>query len=145
MALMLNQGWIYDQPGVGSTTVELNIPILALVPGSAKTRYVRESEDKTVIDVTTVGDGVAELSLLIRMQAPTPLMTMLGHAADGVPITFYPDLGDLLGDSYPCRLVGMGSLVELEPDQERPFGEYQIRIRVRRLDGGNFDPLLVAW
>lgn len=138
MALKGNAGFKYTPPGGSLTTVALGAPLRDLEPAHEQTRYARESLDRTVREVFTVGSGVSELVARARFIGnPSDFLTMLRHAANGVTLAYFPDLA--VATSYDCLLIHDGPRVALSPDPERAgYGEYVATLRLRRTAGGTW-------
>lgn len=134
----------YTPPGGSLVTHLLATPLRDLTPTDMRSRYEWWSEDQTTREVVTIGAGVRDLQATIRFEnQPAALKTLLRHALeDDVTVTYRLAAG---GTAYPVKIVSVGGDggIEIQPDRQRSiFGEYEVRIRMRRVDGGTFDALL---
>lgn len=142
-----NSGFKYTPPGGVLTTLTLAAPLRDIRAAFTRRKFIKDSLDYTVREVIVVGAGVEEMWGTIRYDnEPDKLKAMLRHGLEGVTLTYYPNLG-VPGTNYPCLLVeinnGDGDEAEITPDTDLWFkGAYMATIRMRRTDGGNFDPLL---
>lgn len=144
MALKGNAGFKWTPPGGSLTTHTLNAPLRQIRPAESKVRFDVWSLDLTSREVVTVGSGVAEITAMIRYDDDAPeLLSMLSDGAEGVTLTYYPDL-DVTGTNYPCQLVyPSGDEIQLAWDRHRGVRkEWEIEVRLRRVDGGTFDGLV---
>lgn len=149
MALIGNAGFRYTPPGGALTTHLIQAPLREIEAAGVQRRYSAWSLDRTVREVVTVGNGVDEIVATIRYEPnPAALKAMLRHGLNDVTLTYYPDLDDP-NTSYPCKLVSIegggaeADAVALRPDRHRYWlKEWEVRIRLRRVDGGTFDALL---
>lgn len=103
------------------------------------------NEDGTVREVFTIGTPVDEIDGRIRFEnEPAKLRTMLKEGLENdVTLTYRPN--GSTGSTYPCKLVSVagGDRVELTPDRGRyALGEYETTVRLRRVDGNDFEGLL---
>lgn len=134
----------YTPPGGVLTTHLLALPLRDLRPVDARVRHEWWSGDLTTREVVVIGDGVRELVATIRFDdEPGSLKDLLrAGLEDDVTITYEKVAG---GTSFPFKLLEVvgSDGVELQPDADRwGLGEWQCRIRIRRVDGGSFDSLL---
>lgn len=133
----------FTPPGGSLTTHKLAIPLWRLSPVDNQPRYVFESADLTARHIVTIGTGVREIWATIRMDnEPGNLRIMLrAGLQQDVTLTYYRTES---GTAYPAKLVEVeGGEVVLTPDRDRyGMGEWEARIRLRRVDGNNFDGLL---
>jgi len=145
MAQKGNAAFKYDA-GAGTVTVGLDYPLINPVPAEVRTRYYAESMDGTAREVLEVGSGVHEITAEIRFQEAAPdLLLALALGASGVQLDYYPDTVGSPTTFYPCQLMEpTGDRIELPRDRDRGIShsEFGITVRLRRLDGGNFDALL---
>ena len=110
-------------------TIEITVPLavsLRVVNAQiVTTRYSRRSLDRSVLDVTTVGEGVWEIDAVIRYQHdPVSVLRMLEFSADGGTLNYYPSL-NVPGESHPLRVIGFGDEIDLASDSV--FGRWQHR------------------
>lgn len=143
MAIKGNEGFRYN-PGTGTVTLALNFPLYWKTPGRYKWRassWNLEGDKREVL--TLAGGAVEELHGRIRFEGQViEVLDMLEAGADGVPLDYYPDLG--LGGKYTAELVEPTAReIRMMRDQSSrgALGEYEVAIRLRRTDGGNFDNL----
>lgn len=121
----------------------LAIPLWRLEPVDNQPRYVFESVDASARHIVTIGTGVREMWATIRCEnQPAELKDMLRAGMHADEVLTYQESES--GTEYPSKLVEIeGGEVALMPDRERyGMGEYEVRIRLRREDGGTFDGLL---
>ncbi len=92
-----------------------------------------------------LGDPVYEISATIRFDdEPNALMALLDAGLnDNVELTYWPNSGIY----FPCLLVAISGAADDEvailPDRERfGFGEWEVSVLLRRVDGGDFSELL---
>ena len=133
-----------------STTIThlLAVPLLQVAPVTRRQRFDWWSADLTTREVVTVGDGVAEVFATIRCENdPAGLVAMLRAALDqDVELTYFMAYED--SEGFPVHVVAIvgasGDDIPLEPDPDRfGFGEYLVRVQLRRTDGsGTLDALL---
>lgn len=142
MPLQGDAGFKYTPSGGALTTLALNAPLKDLHAAQDETHYVRESLDKTVREVTTIGSGVYEITATIRFaDDPQDLIEFLKHGRRGVTLAYFPSLA-VSGTSYNCLLIHAGP-VEIAPDGDRyGFGEYQCTVRLRRTSGATWEAVL---
>ena len=125
-------GFKYTPPGGSETTVTLLVPLTDVAPSQDQTVFVRESLDKTVREVWTVGSGVYEITASLRwVTSPQDVLDMLKHGRNGETLTYYPDLA-ITGTNYPCIVIAEGP-VGLSPDSKQ--GDYRATARLRRTSG----------
>lgn len=112
-----------------------------------KRRWEAWTADSTERAVFVVGSEVSEIGVLIRFEnQPTELIELLrAGLEDNVVLTYRPH--GMAGDDFPCLLVSVGDgeadQIVLQPDRQRfTFGEYEVAIVLRRVDGGTFEGLL---
>lgn len=132
-------------PGTGVVTFNLNYPLRHVTPSEVGSRWTRWSlNNKSFETVKLSSSDVREISAVVRFESdPDGFLTMLRAAADGDELQYYPSLASP-GTYYPCYLVSpAGSQLALEWDQARGVRqEYELEIRLRRIDGGNFNGLI---
>lgn len=113
-----------------------------------KRRWEVWNDDWTERETFVLGStAVDEINGIIRMDnEPAALRSLLTEALDNnVSITYRP--AGASGASYPCLVVGILGAQEheivLTPDRDRfAFGEWQVGLHLRRVDGGTFEGLL---
>lgn len=140
---------VYTAPGAGSPTTHLlALQLMDLEPVDAIARHEWWSADMSTRSVLTVGSGVRELYGTIRCDnQPSELKTLLRHALNSdVTLTYRLTAA---GTAYTCKLVAVVGAKPGEsgviPDRDRyGFGEWEVRVHLRRVDGGTFDGLLTA-
>jgi len=132
-------------PSGGTEIVHtLAVPLKELEATDPRTRFEWWSADLQNRNVIAVGDGVREIEATVRMDnEPDQLKQLLrvGLEENGT-LTYQRTSG---GTSFPSKLVAVvgADAVSVEPDRDRGgFGEYEARLRLRRVDGGNFDELV---
>lgn len=142
MAHQGDAGFTYTPPGGVLTTVLLNLPLKDVRPAHNQTHWVRESLDLTTRQVVTLGNGVYEISAVIRCQtAPDALIEMLKHGRNGSVLTYYPSMA-VPGTSFAALLI-MAGTVSLAPDPDRfGFNEWQSPVILRRTGGLTWAGLL---
>lgn len=111
----------------GTQTVNCGSNLHDLEYGSARTRYVAESDDLTLREVITVGDPIKEITGTIRYHDdPDELQDMIDFGLDGGVLTYSPDAGST---EYACLLIEAS---DITPDERRVgFGEYKVRLTLR--------------
>lgn len=147
MAQKGNAAFRYD-PGTGQVTVDLDWPLINPEPARRRTRFASDSLDFTAREVLEVGSGIHEITAELRFQeSHADLLDALEEAASGTRLDYYPDTVGAPSTFYPCQLIEpSGSAIGLIRDRLRGIshGEFALpaRIRLRRIDGGNFDGIL---
>ncbi len=135
-------GFRYD-PGTGQVTVALNFPLFRIHPAETQFRRTTWSLSRRVSETLAVGSSVPEIKGAIRFHTSgLELLAMLVAGANGITLNYFPSLAG--GTSYPCRLIEPGgeALNALRDSSDRgKLGEYEVPIRLRRVDGGHFDGL----
>lgn len=140
-------GFQYTPPAGVLTTHALRLPLREQAPTHTQTRRVRWALDKVSRAVVTIGSGAEEISAAIRAEdEPQKLKTLLRHALDGVPVTYFPSLA-VPGTSFPCALVAIVGAndedVSLSPDREGwRKGWWEVTGVWRRLDGGTWEGVI---
>ncbi|MFW6031006.1 MAG: hypothetical protein ACOC9T_00315 [Myxococcota bacterium] len=137
----------FTPPGESEETHLLGAKLIELEPMDTGERDDWWSVDRENREVVTVGDGVSELIATIRYDdEPGELKRMLRLALrHNLTLIYEPEIG---GTSYPVKLVAVvgatsSDRTPISPDRDRRrLGEYEARIHVRRIDGGNLDDLL---
>jgi len=132
-------------PAGGTEIVHtLAVPLKEVEPTDPRTRFEWWSADLRNRNVVTVGGGVREIEATIRMDnQPDQVKQMLrvGLEENGT-LTYQRTSG---GTEFPAKLVAVvgAEAASVEPDRDRAgFGEYEARLRLRRVDGGDFDELV---
>jgi len=151
MSLIGDAAFIYTDPRNGQEVVHrLVAPLSGLQPRHDQWRSVRTSLDRSITQVTTIGDGVYELVGRIRYDSmPDALLQMLVFAANGLELKYVPDLSR--STSYLARLIPDGNVVGLTPDSDRwMLGEYEATVVLRRKASfagllGRTDGLVICW
>lgn len=141
MAVQGDAGFKYTPSGGALTTVALGAPLKRLHPAQDETHFVRESLDKSVREVTTIGSGVYEITATIRFaDDPQDLLDMLKHGRRGRTLAYFPSLA--VGTSYDCLLIQAGP-AELAPDPDLyGAGMYTTTVRLRRTSGATWEVIL---
>lgn len=109
-------------------------------------RWEAWSADFTEREVFTLGAAVDEIAALIRFEnEPDLLRTLLAVALEeNATVTYYPTGMD--DDGYPLKVVlvdGAADEIVLQPDRDRfAFGEWEVALVLRRVDGGTLEGLL---
>lgn len=143
----------YTPQGGSSTVHTLAIP-LRRAPDARfknvrrKRRWEVWNDDFTEREVFTLGStAVDEITVVIRMDdEPDLLKDMLTEALENdVTINIRPNGSG--GTSYPCKVVRIPGAssgeIPVFPDRERyAYGEYEVPMVLRRVDGGTFEGLL---
>lgn len=111
----------------GTVTVNCGSNLHNLTYGSARTRYVAESDDLTLREVITVGDPIKQVTGTIRYHDdPDELRDMIDFGLDGGVLTYSPDGGS---SEYTCLLIDAS---DITPDERRVgFGEYKVTLTLR--------------
>lgn len=144
MALKGDAAFKYN-PGGGDVVVPLAIPLFRPAPGRFKYRKVREALDGKSREVLTVAPALNEITAEIRFASNlTAVLDLLEHWADDVEPRprYVPSLA--AGTEIPDLLLvePSGDRHELERELARlSRGECAIRLRIRRVDGGDFSAL----
>lgn len=139
------------QSADSSTTIThlLAVPLLGVAPVQRRQRFEWWSADEANREVVVIGDGCPEVEATIRCESdPAGLRAMLQAALEhDVELTYY--LSEADSDGLPVKVVailgaGAPDAIVLEPDPDRfGFGEYMVRLQLRRTDGsGSLDALL---
>lgn len=135
----------YTPPGASLTTHLLALPLRELEPADEHAAFEWWSADKSSRSVVAVGSGVRDLWATIRADnQPAELKALLRAGLLGnVTMTYRRSA---TGTAFPFLLVATSTGgVRLERDRARAaFGEYEVRIHIRRVDGGSFDDLLTG-
>ncbi len=144
MASQFGSGFKYTPPGGSLTTHPAKLRLRAGVAAHVQTRYRSIALDQRTIDVVTIDGGADELQGVIRFDHdPSALLAMLRHGANGVTLTYYPDLDG--ADSFPFALMNFAEVVEITADPDRFFArEWETTVWLRRVDGGSIDTLISA-
>lgn len=125
--------------GAGTVTVALNWPLFRIRPGSVRWRRTTWSLSRRVAETLTIGSSTPEILATVRFHTdPLELLTMLEAGADGYTLNYLPSLA--AGTSYPFLLVEpTGEVLQLLRDQSArgKLGEYELELRLRRVDGGS--------
>lgn len=129
----------YD-PGGGVITHLLAVPLQDIQQVDPQPRFEWWSVDERSREIVTIGGGVREIWATIRMDNdPNGLRALLrAGIQDDVTVTYrHTDLGT----AHLCKIVRTDSgEVNVVPDRDRAgFGEWMVRILLRRVDGGSFD------
>lgn len=142
MATQKGSGFRYTPPGGSLTEHAARLRARDGLLANVQTRYRHVALDQRTIDVVTIAGGADEVEATIRFDhAPDALRTMLVHGANGVVLTYYPDLAG--ATAYPLALMSFGDVVEIRADRDRfvGFAEFECVVRLRRIDGGSLDGL----
>lgn len=121
-----------------SITVLLGSNLHNIRWGEARTRYIEESDDKTLREVITVGDRIPEITADIRYHDdPDELQAAISAGLDGAVWTYSPDGGST---EYDCLVIDAS---DVEPDDRRVgFGEYKATVTLRATNSTtDFSPL----
>lgn len=141
-ALKGDARFAYD-PGGGTITHLLALPLMDMQPVDGQPRFEWWSANQRTREIVTIGGGVSELWGTIRMDnQPNELKDMLRAAIhEDVTVTYRETA---VGTAFPCKIVTTDSgEVALTPDPDRGgYGEWQVRVLLRRVDGGTFDGVL---
>lgn len=130
-------------PISGVRTYNLRVPLQRKVPGVRQRRFVTESFDYSTRLVLPLGNPVWEVAGLIEYESdPDLLLEMLLFGANGGELTYHHGKS---GTDYLCALIEPSTdLIELlvQEDMRPAFLEYQIPIRLRRIEPGTFEAVL---
>lgn len=123
----------------------LRVPLQKLLPAGSMYRAVRESADRHVREVVTVGKGVNEITARIRYdEAPAELNEMIRAGVAGHPLVYIPDSNDL-DTAYEMELLEPGADWVQQMDEDWVvFQETAVPVRLRRMDGGSLSGLFAA-
>lgn len=145
MTLKGDAGFKYTDPDTASTvTVTLAVPLFRPTPGESDVRFATWSLNRKNRDVVTLDDAVDEVWARLRFHSNvSELKALLRQGLNDVTLTYYPSLA-VIGTNYPCKLVALDgadpNTFALTPDSARyGFGEFEVRLHLRRVDGGTFD------
>lgn len=115
------------QYGAGPTTVNCGSNLFDITFGSARTRYVAESDDLSLREIITVGDPHKEIEATIGFHDdPDEAQDMIDAGLDGAVLTYSPDGGST---EYSCLLIEASKVTPFE--RRVGFGEYQFRLTLR--------------
>lgn len=131
--------------GSAAQAHDLRVPLQKILPAGSIYRAVRESADRRVREVTTVGAGVSEITARIRYdEAPAQLNEMIAAGVAGHPLVYVPDNTDL-DDAYELELIDPGENWAQQMEQDWvQFQETTLQVRLRRMDGGTLSGLFAA-
>lgn len=136
---------LYPAPGAGTITHLLAWPLRELEPADEYSAFEWWSADRTKRNVVEIGTGVRDLWATIRADnQPAELKALLrAGLIDNVTLSYRRSAA---GATFPFLLVATSTGgVRLERDRARAaLGEYEVRIHMRRVDGGTFDELLTG-
>ena len=130
----------YDSPLV---THNLQQPMVNIEPVRRGVRASATAIDQVTIETVVVTSGVNEILGTFRYETdPKSLLDALEFGADGGTITYKESCAS--GPSFPCAVIEpSGNEIKLLRDSQLGhLDEYEVRVRLRRTDGGNFDSLL---
>lgn len=120
-------------------------PIREFVPSRLKQRFDWWAVNKTNREIVTIEGGAEEVVCTIRVDNdPVGLKALLQAALeDGVTVDYYPSTG---ADVIPFQVVeilgGADDEIPLTQDRGRfGGGEYEVPVRLRRIDGGTLDAI----
>lgn len=131
----------FTPEGGSPTTHLLAVPLMQRTPADVVSKYVWWSEDLSTRELIAIGNGVHELTAIIRADdEPAQLKDMLREALhNGVTLTYRETA---IGTAFPVVLLG--DTAEIFPDRDLyGDGRFEVTIRMRRIDGGSLDGLLV--
>ena len=115
------------QYGAGPTTVNLGSKLFDITFGSARTRYIAESDDLTLREVVTVGSAIKQIEATVGFHDdPDEAQDLIDFGLDGGVITYSPDGGST---EYSCLLIEASKITPFE--RRVGFGEYQFRLTLR--------------
>lgn len=129
--------------GSSVQTHELRVPLQKILLAGSVYRVARESADKKVREVTSIGSGVNEITALVRYEdSPSELNEMIRAGVRGFPLVYIPDDTDL-DTAYEMELLEPGeSWVQQMDEHWVVFQETSLPVRLRRMDGGNLSGLV---
>lgn len=144
----MSAGFRYTPAGGSTKTHVLTKPMaFEPAPSHVKNRWVSESMDGSAREVVSVGPGRAQIDATIRFsRSNQDLLHMLEYAADGLAVSYYPDLA--VNTSYALWLVDVGETVSMEPQAGRwSLGDMEIRVRFRdaSASGTSLEALFSPW
>lgn len=131
--------------GDGAHEHQLARPLMDVRPWKRQPQWMLTTLAQTVVTANT-GHPVNEIEGVIRFEAePAQLLAMLLERR-GAEITYYEVRGGVRHE-FPCLLVSVSpggpDEVGLEPDPQRfSHGEYTATVRLRRIDGGDWHPVI---
>lgn len=129
----------------GLSVHNLAVPFKEVVPIDNTPYFEWWSANLANREVVTIGSGVREALVTIRMEnEPDELKALLREAIySDKTVTYEKTVGGTEYDFKVVAIIGTGGAVELQPDRDRyGFGEYECRLHIRRVDGGSLDGLL---
>jgi hypothetical protein len=128
----------------GSTTVPLAVPLQDVRQIFPRQRFEWWAADQRTRETVLIEGGAADIEATIRCDnTPETLVALVQYGLESNEALSYQAVTD--GDSIPFVIVGVvGSQdIALERDPDRfGFGEWMIRLRLRRVDGGNWSTVL---
>ena len=129
----------------GTVSITLAIPLWDIQPMDVRERHDWWATDNSNREIVTVGEAdVYDILATIRFDnEPTELKTMLRLALQyDLTLTYSQN-----SVNYPVRLVAIVGAVSpsttpLSPDRDRHgYGEWEVRVHLRRTDGSNLNSL----
>lgn len=129
--------------GGGPTTHNLQQPMVNIEPVRRGERHTAVALDQVTIETVVVTTGVNEILGTFRYETdPVGLLDALEFGADGGTITYKESCAG--GPSFPCAVIepGGNEIKLLRDSLLGHLDEYEVRVRLRRTDAGNFDSLL---
>ena len=124
----------------GDHTVLMRAPLRTGRPAVRLQRFVRESMDFSVREVTTVSTGVHELVGVLRYEdAPQNVADMVMAGLSGTTLTWIPDMQDQ-NRSWDVYLIDAQPTAQMDADRGFPgFEEISWEVRFRKTDGTPFE------
>lgn len=125
------------------TTHALEQPLRDIQPGRVGLGFRVIAADMVTIEHVTVASGVHEITGVLRYEdSASGLLDALEAGAKGEVFQYWDSLGS--GPAYPSALIEP-TLDEIRLLRDRQLGNskfYEVAIRLRRTDGGNYNALL---
>ena len=150
MTLKGDAGFKYTLPGPVTVTVPLEMPLRAIHTLDRGVRFEQWNILGSARDVIEVaGSRIREIWAAVRFHRDlAALQDLVYYGLNDTALSYFPSLA-VPGTSFPCKLVAVatatGDAVEFPLDSARfAFAEFELRFRLRRVDGGTFNALLVA-
>lgn len=141
MATQQGSGFVYTTDDSTEVTHSAHLWLRAGSVAHVQTRYTSIALDQRTRDVVALEGGAYEADGHIRFDdEPEALLAMLVFGANGGELDYYPDLQ--ASTFVTLQIVNFGDVVPIEPDADRHgFGEWQVSVRVRRMDGDSIAEL----
>ena len=132
---------------VPTVTVPLRAPIREIEPIDSTPMTGATSFDKTKTERITFGSTIYELMCTLRyINNPRAVLDMLTTMAkDGTLVSYHDPCGGAADFTNAELVAPTGKKIKLKLDRDLgKWGRYEVRIHLRRTDGGDFDSVLTA-